>query len=104
MVQFPESRIGHRPDWTQGVIFRHPQLRADRAEQGILLNIGSAHRVDCRPWRIAAIFAVRQGISTACLERGGRYHAVRVGRGAGRAGLDSGRVSCHQSADDKFAA
>jgi hypothetical protein len=48
------------------VILRHPRFRTDRAEQTILLNVGSAHRLPCRPHSITAIFTIRQGISTAC--------------------------------------
>lgn len=65
-VQFPQRRIRHRPDRAQRMILPYPQIRTDRADQGIVLDIVSAHRVDCRPWWIVAIFAVGQRVSMAC--------------------------------------
>ena len=41
-VHFPQRRIRHRPYRAQRMILRYPRIRTDRAEQGILLDIGRA--------------------------------------------------------------
>ena len=41
IIQRPERFIDHSPDGPQRMILRHPLLRAHRAEQGVLLYVGT---------------------------------------------------------------
>ena len=46
-IEFAQCRIDHGPYRAQWRVLRHPRFRADRAEQGILLNIRASRRVAC---------------------------------------------------------